>query len=177
MVAYFVRRILGGMMTWFLAAFLLYSFLISHGWVLVYQSQVEAQAYEVMFALDEPWPLNYVTWVYDPNGTTMRTYPFIVRGRWGSVQSNNFQFTRSGLLRGDFGYSTRVDCCAQPGHGTPVLAMYGIDLPIFFTFTLSPIFVFMLITCLQRSGRHPLRGYSPAQARRLYSMEPIRLLG
>jgi len=85
MVAYFVRRIIGGIITWLLIAFLLYSWLVPSLISSLEHPcfdcrgpglQIAIKRVTIMYAYDKPWPLNYLTWLFDPSGVKRQTFSF-----------------------------------------------------------------------------------------------------
>ncbi len=172
MLAYFVRRLLGGVVTWLLASFLFYSLLVSpsipgpeapryvdrpftspEG---IAEAQKFLRAYEARYGLDKPWPLNYLAWLFNPNGASGQTLIF-PGGEVTSVHlsAETLGFVHSGILVGDFGDSLAVE------PGTPVLTAYGINLPLFLSFISATLFSSMLVVALQRRGRPPLYDFTP----------------
>jgi hypothetical protein len=178
MVAYFVRRTIGGIGTWFVACFLFYSLLISpslpmelpcnecHKPSLAWWQQIIRDN-----ELDKPWPSNYLAWLFDPQKTEFldpnenKLEPIGI-----DLDLIGFHIRGSGVLIGDFGHSVNL------AKGRPVLAMYGVDLPRFFIFTLVPTFALMLIATLQRRGRPRIWTLTePERPSRRF--EPMRVLG
>jgi hypothetical protein len=172
MVAYLIRRILGGIAIFFVATFFFYSLLVSPSLPpperhLCYQLRrcypppqllTGPQLY-ILYALDKPWPINYLAWLFDPNGASGQTFTF----PGGEVMSVHMSretmgFAHSGILVGDFGYSLAVE------PDTPALAAYGIDLPLLLSFIFAALFSSMLIITLQRRGRPPFYGFTPPES-------------
>ena len=168
MLAYFARRMIGGVVTWLLASFMLYSLLVSpaiqdkvpdcicypdvlHGWVIPPRLEnSEAKVHETLYALDRPWPLNYLTWLVATEGRKGSIFtPFDV------LHGNSpTQIVSSSIIAGDFGYSTFVE------EGAPVLLLYGINLALLLSFIFAILFSAMLIVALQRRGRSPVYGFA-----------------
>jgi hypothetical protein len=157
MAAFFARRIVGGATTWLVATFLFYYLLISPSLPIDPKNCNEclhqvrpAAALEIeraifTYSLNKPWPANYLTWLFDPNGTTRTISPTeVIFGGWRSPQK--VVIVRSGLLVGDFGYSWEV------ATGTPALAAYGLD-PQVFLFVLVTLFGLIFRAVLQRRRR------------------------
>jgi ABC-type dipeptide/oligopeptide/nickel transport system permease component len=77
MIAYFVRRLLGGLLTFFVSALAIFSW-ITYGPSGVIEPRVcmhchqggsgSYQEMEAYFHIDQPWPISYLTWLFDPNG-------------------------------------------------------------------------------------------------------------
>lgn len=184
MAAHFVRRIFGGMATWLFATFALYSLLIFPGipryqpieWCCphVGQQQFYFYAYggETTYALDKSWPSNYLSWMWEPQGVI--TNAFLLRTeptQNGALPAKTVEFSRSGLLRGDFGVSLQVK------RNAPTLMMYGINLSLFLGILSAGLLSSMFVAIRQRRNRQPVRTYSAAQARVLNKIEPLRVLG
>jgi hypothetical protein len=94
-----------------------------------------------LYALDQPWPANYLSWLLDPSGTIVQTFTFP-----GYYPPRTVTYVHLGILAGDFGYSLFVD------PGIPVLAVYGLD-PRLFPVILATLLCLLLIALLQRRGR------------------------
>lgn len=161
MITYFIRRLACGVATFLAATFVLYTAIVLPGASINPNSNEECLhcsrlpyyfaavgAYSI-YKLDRPWPSNYLTWLYDPNGDVPQTFtlPEEHLGRWGILPERTAQFTSLGLLRGDFGQSLRV----QPR--TPALAAYGIDLLPWAAFMGTLLFGSMAVAYLQRRNR------------------------
>jgi hypothetical protein len=172
MVAFFVRRLIGGVAMWLVATFVFYSLLVSPSLPIdpkicndcVRQEVRATAALEIeraifAYSLDKPWPANYLTWLFDPNGTTRTISPAeVIFGRQRSPQ--RLILVRSGLLAGDFGYSWEV------ATGKPSLEVYGLNLTLF-PLSLASLLGLMLIAVLQRRHRPYAWGSTriPANAR------------
>src|SRR4051812_10027768 len=115
MVAYFARRLVSGLATILAATLVLYSLLISPGIPAgPYYGETPPQGINwylypvvtplsIMYGLDEAWPGNYLSWLYGPNGTATETYIYLGRNAQGTLKRYEYyQFTWSGLIRGDF---------------------------------------------------------------------------
>jgi hypothetical protein len=179
MAIYFVRRLLGGAITWLAAAFVIFTLLMYvPGGV---ASRVESglgrhdgtgRVLRVIrtYELDKPWPLNYLAWMFDPadterlDGATLYLMPegvdFSVFG---------LQIKGSGVLTGDFGESHWIALY------TPALQIYGLHFGVLLAITLESALLLMLIASLQRMERKPLRSLSIAHARWLYAVQPIHV--
>jgi ABC-type dipeptide/oligopeptide/nickel transport system permease component len=168
MMAYFVRRMLGGAVTWLLATFLLYTFL-SYGpgglrdlleqyWLVAnYTARpidiALPERVEDTYHLSVPWPANYGLWLYngmpDPSPKyvdplqTDACYDLYTQGK-GDKRIRN-----RGILAGDWGESW-LYCTSAP-----VLKLYGINLGPTLGISLGILLLSMLIVCLQRIGHHP----------------------
>ncbi len=160
MLTYFVRRLMGGVVTFLLASFMLYSTIVPFGAsVLAMDAGCmhcprQGRTYTLLgtyaiYKLDHPWPANFFTWLYDPDGHEAQTFSLraepLQSGTW--LPKRTAQFTSLGLLRGDFGQSLRV----QPG--TPALAAYGIELLPWTVVIGTLLFGSMAVAYLQRSTR------------------------
>lgn len=159
MVAFFVRRLVCGVATWFVATFVFYSLLVSPGIPIELQActhctmqpiRIYIQRAIFTYVLDKPWPANYFSWLFDPNGITVRTVTVPREVTWSGRMSASKTLTlaRSSLLAGDFGYSWVVD------PDTPALAAYGFN-PELLLPTLAASFFLGLLAVLQRHGRLP----------------------
>jgi hypothetical protein len=179
MVAYFLRRILGGAIAWLLAAYLLFLIVITaHGlWTNAHcfdcghTAQVEAKRLEISYSLDRIWPISYLTWVFGVGATGVL---YTDEGHWnlgGYTPARTFQFERQGILVGDWGSSAVLE------PSVPALQVYGIDLPTFLLNALTPTLVLMLIATLQRLDARPLRSLTFVQARELHGIRPLNALG
>ena len=179
MALFFVWRLLRGAITWFAAAFVIFTLLMYVPGGVV--SRVEpglgrhdgtGRVLHVIrtYELDKPWPLNYLAWMFDPadterlDGATLYIVPegvgFTVLG---------LPIKGSGVLTGDVGSSLGV------APYTPVFQVYGLHFGVLLAITLEPALLLMLIAFLQRMGREPLRSLSIMQARRLYALQPIHV--
>ncbi len=163
MLSYFVRRLMGGVATFLLATFILYTALIQPGmWSDPNPGENDvcldcprlpfwyaAAGNYAIFKLDRPWPSNYLAWLYDPQGDRPQTFtlPEEQLGWSESLPAKTVQFTSVGILRGDFGQSLRV----QPG--TLTLTAYGIELLPWTVFIGTLLFGSMTVASLQRRGR------------------------
>ncbi|MEO5953498.1 MAG: ABC transporter permease, partial [Chloroflexia bacterium] len=66
------------------------------------------------YKVDQPWPLNYLLWLFDPNDTTDTNRDFEVSTKGIDVQIGSLHIKGSGILTGDFGKSKVIQ------KGTPV---------------------------------------------------------
>lgn len=156
MLAYFLRRLAGGVATFLLASMVLYTAIVPLGASVLLDTRcmdcygprttyLYLGIYDI-YKLDRAWPSNYFTWLYDPDPHDARTFTF----KSSRVQSGlilparTVQLTSGGLLRGDFGQSLLV----RPG--TPVLDMYGIELLPWTAFMWTLLFGSMAVAYLQR---------------------------
>jgi ABC-type dipeptide/oligopeptide/nickel transport system permease component len=79
MIAYFARRIVGGVVTLFVATLALFS-LITYGlgglYDLLHQPCQDCRGdnirmydeFGAFLHIDQPWPVSYLAWLFDPNG-------------------------------------------------------------------------------------------------------------
>ena len=181
MAAYFVRRIFGGVASWLFATFALYSLFVYPSISRYYPSEihyVKQRFYYAVYgtittyALDKPWPHNYLDWMWEPEGVVSQSYIIKSEATQGAtLPPRTAEFSRLGLLRGDFGVSLFVN----PGVST--LSMYGIDLLWFLGILFVPTFGLMLLAMLQRLGRQPIGATSFQAARVRYRIEAVRVLG
>src|SRR5215210_485080 len=124
MAAYITRRLLQGIVVLALSTFMIYSILIlTPGGPKDQINQLKLEAaggrpvnedlihyYEKLYGLDKEYPLNYVSWLLDPNKATDVTY---------DIQGNPYTTTKgidlfgiikgNGVLAGDLGESTILD--------------------------------------------------------------------
>lgn len=109
-----------------------------------------------LFKLSRPWPLSYLTWLYDPidGGTQSYTLTGVYGGTY--YQDDVFTYTNTGVLTGDFGRSLEA-----PGN-LPVLTWFGLDqgsLSAIYLLWASLICVSMAVACWQRRGRSGSRAW------------------
>jgi hypothetical protein len=172
MVAWFVRRVVGGLVTFVVASCVLHLLLFEYafprcGYIIecaiidtfipnqnerVYET---AQRYEALFDLDKPWPLSYVAWLFDPDDTTRldkETNAVVPSGVDVSIFGLRIQ--GSGLLTGDFGETVLVR------GGIPISEIFGHGLHELFAALTGLIIAFTLVANFQRVGRPTV--YPPA---------------
>src|SRR5262245_9593309 len=166
MVAYLVRRYLLSIL---LAPLVVYSLLLYGPFPLTpykvlsgvsdrYQYPKSWREWDMVVGLDKPWPLNYVSWLFDPNGNTLRgksplannaTVPHVI-----DVNVFGMRIQGGGALTGDCGYSYS---------GPPVSGRLGNGIGEFMLFLVVLLLGFMLVAVRQRRGRpRPHRVASPA---------------
>ncbi|HET9495268.1 MAG TPA: hypothetical protein VFR15_13650 [Chloroflexia bacterium] len=174
MLAHYLRRILGGLLTLLLASFLFYNMFmylpvdplrVPH-WVdpptpsiLRYYIQRYIQSYE----LEHPWPLNYAYWLFDPAepdepypiviGLTRIEYvPPYLDARVGPIYLHG-----SGLLTGDLGLSQIVQ------RDMPTIDMIGRgSVPFALALLICANVLLMAASVVQRKGRKPVLGAAGA---------------
>ncbi len=157
MLIYFVRCLGGGVLTFLMAAWVLYTAIVPFGASVLATEPMcmhcprQPRAYAFagtysIYKLDHPWPANFFTWLYDPQGHEPQTFTLrgepLQSGSW--LPAKTVQFTSLGLLRGDFGQSLVVQ------RGTPALAAYGIDLLPWTALFGALLFGSMAVAYLQR---------------------------
>lgn len=76
-----------------------------------------AQSYK----LDQPWPLNYLLWLFDPNDTTDLNKDLQPMPKGIELQIGDLHIRGSGILTGNFGYSH----FQGTGRGDPVIEVIG----------------------------------------------------
>jgi ABC-type dipeptide/oligopeptide/nickel transport system permease component len=179
MAVYFVRRLLGGAITWIAAAFVLFTLLMYIPGGVASRVEHELGRHDRTgrvlhvirtYELDKSWPFNYLAWMFDPADTERlddATLYLVPEGVDLSVLGLSIK--GSGVLTGDFGSSLRVTPY------TPVLQVYGLHFGVLLAITLEPALLLVLIAFLQRMGRKPLRSLSIAHARWLYAVQPIHV--
>lgn len=163
MVAHFVRRTIAGIAIWLATTFILYSLLISPG--IPNNAEIDfccdrqlqqRHLYRIYgtfatYALEKHWPQNYSAWMWEPEGVVRQSFRARVEFAFGVVlPAKAFEFSRSGLLRGDFGVSVYV----VPS--TPAMAVYGLDFGLLLGSLNVVLLGSMLVAILQRRGRSPV---------------------
>lgn len=104
MLAYFIRRLAGGMVAWLQITCVLYSLLApayvpGKSWICQdCNIHLLAARYETKLALEKLWPWNYLTWLVEPGGTTVRQYtsPAHVAMHGARVPAQVFSLERVG---------------------------------------------------------------------------------
>jgi hypothetical protein len=163
MVAYFVRRIIGGFAQLLMVLLIIFYIVIEfpggkpqmmpcpH---CPFPPTKEAIRFiEKNYFVGKPWPLNFVGWMFDPDEQiTSQSYdlqgnplPPIQKGV--DITIGNLQIKGSGVLTGDLGVSVNFD------QGTPVTDMFGRGIGEMFAFLISLVVVLMAIATAQRMGR------------------------
>jgi ABC-type dipeptide/oligopeptide/nickel transport system permease component len=167
MAAFFVRRLVGGAVDMLIVGFLLYTLLVPpfisrlqhldcSDCLSPQLPAIQVKSLTVMYVFDKSWPINYLTWLFDPRGTTVQTFTFAGKATIGGgyAPSQTITFVHSSLLSGDFGYSLFV------APGTPVLSVLGLDGPsllLLLSVPFGTLLFFMLVVSLQRRGRPVVR--------------------
>jgi ABC-type dipeptide/oligopeptide/nickel transport system permease component len=159
MVTFFVRRLVGGALTFLASTFVLYSIFLSPsiGWY--YKSeccdrcdyqQLQSMGWGtvVTYALDKPWPQNYLSWLYDPDSSIGQTFLLPEELCFGGVRpAKSVHFANKGLLTGDFGKSLVL------APDVFALDVYGIHLGPFYFISFIILLFPLFIALLQRRGR------------------------
>jgi|GEM_PF-2662776 len=163
MVAYFVRRVIGGIAHLLMALFVVFYVVIelpgSKPQMMPcphcpFPPTKEAIRFiEKNYFIDKPWPLNFVNWLFDPDEPiTRQSYdlqgnplPPIQKGM--DITIGNLHIKGSGVLTGDLGVSVNFD------QGTPVTDMFGHGIGEMFALLISLIATLMAIGTAQRMGR------------------------
>jgi hypothetical protein len=154
MLGHLLRQLVGGTITFCLAAFVLYTGMI-YGPNPSPDFVRPAPRYEVQrliasiintFELDKPWPLNFLAYMFDPGENTdvigKETYPKGVR-----VSVLGMEISGSGVVTGDLGRSITIE------RNTPVVDIIGPGLYLAFASVISLILTFTYIAAVQRAGR------------------------
>jgi hypothetical protein len=159
MVAYFVRRLVGGIFTLFLVSFVLYSatmpvLLDIARWGLGGSGCRSLLCYREWLVrvvkADRPWPLNYLAWMFDPTDySTQQTYDPRTVTPGIDLTIGSIQIKGSGLLTGDFGESWLIE------RGTPVLDVFGPGLGELLLGMSTAILLLMAVAFGQRLRRPP----------------------
>ena len=162
MVAYFVRRLVGGFATLLASTFVLYSLLIYtpgslHSFWQVYQSgqfrPINASGLLYManyFEVFKPWPLSYLGWMFDPDDTEkLDVSRHVVVSNGLDIEIGNIRLRGSGLLTGDLGYSGAV------ARDQSVLELMGSSFWLYDTIILGLTFLGMAFAVYQRIGHRP----------------------
>jgi hypothetical protein len=151
MLAYFARWIVGGVATFFVVGLMLHTLVMytpgggkdksrdymSSGDIVSPHEFVRLYAY--LYNLDKPWPVSYLTYLFDP--IEPKTLPFwqniMIRGT--DIPISNIYRRGNGVLTGDLGYSYDVECCEKvtdvfgQGFGEFML-LVGLTLPLSMAF-------------------------------------------
>ncbi len=124
MATYISRRLLQGVVVLFLSTFLIYSILIlTPGGPKDQIRQMRAEAvngkpmnpklidyYTQLYGLDKPYPINYLTWLFDPSKTNEVTYGMDGNVVTKTLGINLFGIIKgSGIITGNLGNSVSVD--------------------------------------------------------------------
>jgi hypothetical protein len=164
MLAHYLRRILGGLLTIWLGSFLFYNVFVHMPELPSYGSRYPEEglyfyALAEHYELEQPWPLDYARWLFDPTEPD-KPYTFIFARQvieyvppYVDLQIGPHRLRGSGLLTGDLGMS----------RGVPVLNLAvqsdTLRLPaiLFGSTTLL-----MVASIIQRKGRKPVFGAASA---------------
>ncbi|HVF99271.1 MAG TPA: hypothetical protein VND68_05495 [Chloroflexia bacterium] len=160
MLAHLLRQFTGGIVTFFLAAFVLYTAILyaptASPDIVRPTPRPDFDRYIASarntFELDKPWPLNFLAYMFDPNETTdvigSVTYPKGVR-----VSVLGMEISGSGVVTGDLGRSITI------ARNMPVIDIIGPGLYLAFASVISLLLTFTYVAAVQRAGRPAL--YSP----------------
>ncbi len=194
MIAYFVRRIVGGMVTLFFAELLIYTLVIyipparEPACCIHHTHQAKAQALwrreiETIIDNDQPWPLSYVAWLFDPSDKSWEVMVYEDGFLMGTrdVRTNfdialfDWRLQGSGVLTGYLGSSLIV------APGQDVVDMFGRGLGEFLLIAALALPVSMATVAVQRLRRPLVSGLSPnfPMSRNLLDQRlcPMRMLG
>jgi ABC-type dipeptide/oligopeptide/nickel transport system permease component len=163
MLAHYLRRILGGLLTLFLASFLFYNMFM---YMPVPPQILDPpppptllRYYIQRYEMQHPWPLNYANWLFDPTEpdqsyrirvgrTTFEYVPPHLDFQVGPVHLHG-----SGLLTGDLGHSELVNL------GVPVIDIMGrSSVPLSLALLICANALLMAASVVQRKGRKPVLG-------------------
>ncbi len=165
MIAYFVRRIVGGMATLFLAGLVTFTVVIYGpggpkeyvNYILgpEFRGHMEGhlpERYMKMFNFDKPWPVSYLAWLFNPDDITYTKYE--ENGDVGVYAKgiDLFGIKGNGILTGDLGESINVD------HGRSVVDVFGPGLGQFMLLLALLPFTALAFLVVQRRGRPSTNG-------------------
>lgn len=134
MATYIVRRVIQGVVVLALSTFLIYSILIlTPGGPRDQINQLRIQAaggrplnenlikiYEELYGLDQPYPINYFIWLFDPEDVSKNHYDLQGNVYTETKGINLFGIIQgNGILAGDMGESVNID------QGKPVAELMG----------------------------------------------------
>ncbi|MDQ5823834.1 MAG: hypothetical protein M3441_06415 [Chloroflexota bacterium] len=156
MLGYFVRRLVGGVLTLLLALLAIYSTLLYpsdwYSYIEVHRRGPSiAELTMDAFELEKPWPVSFLAYLFDPGETVdtvyisayrSETYP---KGIHVSILGEEIE--GSGLTTGDFGRSFQI------AKNDLVMDVYGPGLDVALAFMVSMIITFMYVATVQRIGR------------------------
>ncbi len=201
MIAYFARRIVGGVVTLFLAGLMIYTF-VKYGPqprvdpVVKYGPQLRVEPVccreccvvpgegqlEIIWRSeldkiiddDQPWPVSYFAWLFNPDDITYTKYE--ENGDVGVYTKgiDIFGIKGNGILTGDLGESVNVD------QGMPVVDVFGQGLGEFMLLLALLPFTALAFLAVQRRGRSSTNGLpNLPQSRKLFDqyLPPVRLPG
>jgi hypothetical protein len=184
MATYFMRRLLGGLVTFVIASLILHSlvFYAPTGIVNICApfrlqrplplnlrlcDQIGAQ-----YNLDVPWPYSYMLWLFN-------SLDDVHPGRFDDpnppheldITIAGWRIKGHGLFTGNFQQSVQV------ARGIPALQVYGIHLPNLLALTIGPTLALMLIASLQHLSRPHIYSRNPPEkpSRGLYAIQPIHV--
>jgi peptide/nickel transport system permease protein len=134
MTTFIIRRFIQGVVVLLLATFFIYSLLIlTPGGPRdqINQMKIEAagnkpinpkliEYYEKLYGLNQPYPLNYLLWLFNPENTSKTAYNLQGEATTTTIGINLFGIVRgSGVLTGNLGASVSMD------QGNTVINMIG----------------------------------------------------
>ncbi len=169
MIAYFVRRLVGGIFTFFASTLVIFSVIIYAPGGPMFTLYVEDTDYNpsptflnrvmAFYHTDQPWPVSYMAWLFDPNGPKPLWHQEATSSardlRTGmNIEIGNFHLRGSGVLTGDLGVSIIVE------QGQPVTDVFGEGLAIMLLMALT-LPVLMGVVVVQRRRRPPVYGLPP----------------
>lgn len=67
-----------------------------------------AKSFQEIYKVDQPWPLNFVLWLFDPQATTWMDRDGTLKPQGIHIDLLGLKVAGSGLLTGDFGTSTVI---------------------------------------------------------------------
>jgi hypothetical protein len=181
MVAYFARRLVGEVVTLFLAGLLIHTCLwYGPGgrvpfWERITQDASWCHHCSREFIqhtidinnFDRPWPLSYLAWLFDPSESAelVEVYEdgIFVGTTWADrgivIDLFGLHIHGSGALTGDFDYSTDV------ARGQNVVDAFGMGVGELLLLMVLTLFVSISVVVVQRRGRPPVKNlpYSPRE--------------
>ncbi|MEO8286837.1 MAG: hypothetical protein ABI670_10425 [Chloroflexota bacterium] len=165
MLAYFVRRWVEGLVALLAMTFVLYALLVYlPSWIIPAGSYLShwrlvdyyiEPPYLSQLTIDsphrEPWPNNYVTWLFDPRQTwQLANNNFTDYRQMGiNVRIGKLSLQGSGILTGDFGRSYHL------ARGQSTLSLMGPSFWVWNLLIISLALPGMAFVLLQRIGHHP----------------------
>jgi ABC-type dipeptide/oligopeptide/nickel transport system permease component len=162
MVAYFVRRLVGGVATLVFTSLVIFTSLwyffiqpssISFAWGNRPCPCCVERIYRT-FKLDKPWPVNYLAWLFDPVDYSTRRCESERLSGTIDVTISGLRIKGYGALTGNLGESWLIE------RGTPVTDLFGPGLGEFLLATTTAIFLLMAIAVAQRLRRPPLHAFA-----------------
>lgn len=183
MATYFARRLVGGVVTWLLATFVLFTLVVYVPGGAADQGQstictlgntrtVSDYLLTVVktYALDSPWPVSYLRWMFDPQDTARLDEQDLVVNKGVDFEVPGVSVKGSGVLTGDFDESFQVR------KHTPALDYYGVDFGLLLAGSVELVGQLMVIALLQRKDMKPLRTIRVEDARARYGVERVRVV-